>query len=229
MAKVEIITALDLDSSGDALAAVERCGACQWFKVGLQLFSREGPAAVGAVKEREKSVFLDLKLHDIPNTVAKAAAAATDLGADLMTVHAAGGRAMIEAARKSVDAGHTRILAVTVLTSISENVLRDEVGIPETPADAVARFAKQSVEAGAHGIVCSPLEIEVVREAVGPDALIVTPGVRPAWASKDDQARVMTPADAARAGATHIVVGRPILGHDDPAEAVRLINEELNV
>ena len=228
MNKVEIITALDVDSRADALEAVARCGVCSWFKIGLQLFSREGPAIVEAVRGEGKNVFLDLKLHDIPNTVAKAAKAAADMGAGFITVHAAGGRAMIEAARNAVDGSETQILAVTILTSISEDVLRNEVGLPETPEQAVDRYAAQSVNAGAHGIVCSPKEITIVRDAVGSGPYIVTPGVRPAWASKDDQARVTTPADAAKAGATHLVVGRPILGHDDPAEAVRLIEEELN-
>lgn len=228
MPNVEIITALDVDTRDAALDAVARCGACNWFKIGLQLFSREGPSIVSDVSARGKHVFLDLKLHDIPNTVAKAAKAAADMGAGLITVHAAGGRAMIEAAHNAVEGSDTRILAVTVLTSISEEVLRNEVGLPETPAEAVGRYAAQSIDAGAHGIVCSPKEITIVREAIGAEAYVVTPGVRPAWSSKDDQARVTTPADAAKAGASHIVVGRPIMSHANPAEAVRLIQEELN-
>ena len=134
---------------------------------------------------------------------------------------------MIQAARQGVAGSDTRILAVTVLTSVSEAVLRDEIGLAETPGEAVARYAKQSVEAGAHGVVASPKEIGLIREAVGAEPLIVTPGIRPAWASKDDQARVMTPREAAEAGANFIVVGRPILKNDNPAEAVRLIQEEM--
>ena len=134
---------------------------------------------------------------------------------------------MIEAARKAVDGSDTRILAVTVLTSISDAVLRNEVGIPESAEEAVRRLAVQAVDAGAHGVVCSPREITLLREAFGSKPLIVTPGVRPDWASMDDQVRVMTPREAARAGASMVVVGRPILKHANPAQAATLIMEEL--
>ena len=224
----ELIVVLDMDTREEALAAVAASRPCRWFKIGAQLFTRLGPDIVREVRDMGKNVFLDLKYHDIPNTVAHAAKAAADLGAGLMTLHATGGRAMIEAARKAVDGSDTRILAVTVLTSVSETVLRDEIGISETPEDAVRRLAVQAVDAGAHGIVCSPLEIVALREELGGNPLIVTPGVRPEWASKDDQARVMTPREATRAGASMVVVGRPILKHPDPAEAVALIQEELN-
>ena len=223
----ELIAVLDVDTRDAALETVAACGACACFKVGSQLFTRCGPAVVREIQGRGKQVFLDLKYHDIPNTVANAARAAADLGVALFTLHATGGRKMIEAARNAVEGTDTRILAVTVLTSLSDSMLRDEVGVPETAAQAVPRLAKQSVDSGAHGIVCSPLEIALVREAVRPGALIVTPGIRPAWATQDDQARVMTPRQAADAGADFIVVGRPILRHENPAEAVRLIIEEL--
>lgn len=225
----ELIVVLDMDTREEALAAVRACGSCQWFKIGAQLFTRCGPEIVREVQQLGKRVFLDLKYHDIPNTVAHAAKAAADLGAGLMTLHASGGKAMIEAARKAVEGSDTRILAVTVLTSISDNVLRDEVGMRESAEEAVRRLAVQAVNSGAHGVVCSPREIRVLREAFGGEPLIVTPGVRPAWASKDDQARVMTPREAALAGASMVVVGRPILKHSDPAEAAALIKEELNV
>lgn len=224
----QLIVVLDMDTREEALAAVAAAGPCRWFKIGAQLFTRLGPDIVREVQGMGKNVFLDLKYHDIPNTVAHAAKAAANLGAGLMTLHATGGRAMIEAARKAVEGSTTRILAVTVLTSVSEAVLRTEIGICETPQAAVTRLAVQAVDAGAHGIVCSPLEITALREALGGDPLIVTPGVRPEWASKDDQARVMTPREAARAGASMVVVGRPILKHPNPAEAVSLIMEELN-
>jgi len=222
-----LITALDVDVAYNAVQTVERCGECSWFKVGLQLFSREGPQIVDRIHDMGKHVFLDLKLHDIPNTVAHAAAAAAELDCSLTTVHALGGRAMIKAAREAVEGSQTSILAVTVLTSLDEDALRDEVGLHETPSEAVQRLAAQSMEAGAHGIVCSPHEIELVREAAGPDALIVTPGIRPDWSVKHDQARVTTPKEAAQRGATHVVVGRPILTHDSPAHAVDLILKEL--
>lgn len=223
----EIIVVLDVDSRAEAAKIVSACGGCLWFKVGSQLYTREGPAAVRDLHEGDQRVMLDLKFYDIPNTVAHAVRAAADLGVGMLTLHASGGRTMIEAARTAVEGTDTKLLAVTVLTSLTETMLREEIGMPESPADAVRRLAAQAVESGAHGIVCSPKEIAIVREAVGPDALIVTPGIRPAWASMDDQQRVMTPGEAARAGANFIVVGRPILRHENPADAVRLIREEI--
>lgn len=223
----ELIVVLDVDTADEALAIVDACAGCVWFKVGAQLFTREGPSVVRAIQARGKSVFLDLKYHDIPNTVAHAARAAADLGAGLFTVHASGGRKMIEAARAAVEGSGTRILAVTILTSFSDAALRDDVGLHETAAQAVPRLARLACESGAHGIVCSPHEIRLVRDAVGPKPHIVTPGVRPAWAGKDDQERVMTPGEAAAQGADFLVVGRPILKHPNPAEAVRLVLEEI--
>ncbi|HEO71554.1 MAG TPA: orotidine-5'-phosphate decarboxylase [Candidatus Hydrogenedentes bacterium] len=223
----ELIAVLDVNRREEALDTVAVCGACRWFKIGAQLFTRCGPAIVREVQGLGKNVFLDLKYHDIPNTVAKAARAAADLGAGLLTIHASGGQRMIEAARAGAEGSDTRVLAVTVLTSLSDKALRDEVGIPERASEAVVRLAKMAVGAGAHGVVASPREIEAIRKALGKDALVVTPGIRPAWARKDDQERVMTPRDAAQAGADFIVVGRPILKHADPARAVSLILEEL--
>ena len=224
----ELIIALDVDSLDDAKRCVEACGGCTWYKAGLQLFSRTGPAIVEQLRNAGKRVFLDLKLHDIPNTVKHAARAAADLGTDLITIHACGGAKMIAAAREAVEGTRTRILAVTVLTSINDDVLRNEVGIPASAEQTVSRFAKLAVESGAHGVVASPHEIAVIRQAIGRDALVVTPGIRPAWAATDDQARFMTPHDAALAGADFVVVGRPILKHERPAEAVALVLKELN-
>lgn len=226
--RTELITGLDVDTREEALAAVEACVGCDWFKVGFQLYTRCGPSIVREIRGLGKNVFLDLKFHDIPNTVSKAAKAAADLNAGLCTVHALGGRVMIAGAREAVEGTGTRILAVTILTSLSDDMLRDEVGLPETAAEAVPRLAAMAVDAGAHGIVCSPREIALVREAVGAGPLVVTPGIRPAWSTRDDQARVMTPSEAAAAGASMFVVGRPILRHAKPGEAVRLILEELN-
>jgi orotidine-5'-phosphate decarboxylase len=224
----QIITALDVDTHEQALAAAQSLGPeGAWVKVGFQLFTRCGPAIVEDLRDLGKRVFLDLKFHDIPNTVAKGAAAAADLGASFITVHASGGKAMIAAAREAVEGTDTRILAVTVLTSLSDEALRDEVGFPETSSQAVVRLAQLAVYAGTHGIVCSPREIELVRHAVGDEPLVVTPGVRPAWASRDDQARVMTPKEAARAGANFLVIGRPVLRHENPALALRLVREEM--
>ena len=223
----ELIVVLDVDQRERAVEIVEACAGCNWYKVGAQLFTRCGPSVVGELQALGKNVFLDLKFHDIPNTVAHAAKAAADLGAGLCTLHATGGRNMIAAAREAVEGSATRLLAVTVLTSFSDEMLRNEIGIDETAAQAVPRLARMAVEAGAHGVVCSPREIRAVRDAIGADPLVVTPGVRPAWASRDDQQRVMSPGEAAAAGADMIVVGRPILKHPEPAEAVRRIREEL--
>ena len=209
------------------MATVTACAGCDWFKIGSQLFTRCGPEIVELVQAEGKRVMLDLKFHDIPNTVAHAVGAAVDMGVSMLTLHAGGGREMIVAARKACEDSPTRLLAVTVLTSMNETMLRNDVGIAASPEETVRRWAQMAVESGAHGIVCSAQEIGVVREVVGSDPLIVTPGIRPAWASTDDQQRIMTPKDARVAGATHIVVGRPILKHADPSEAVRLILEEL--
>lgn len=204
-----------------------RCGPVPVYKVGFQLFTRGGADAVRMVRDAGKDVFLDLKLYDIPNTVEKGAAAAADLGVSLTTVHASGGVDMIAAARNGVEGSHTRILAVTVLTSFSDDAWKTVSNNDEPAADAVVRLAIMAFDAGAHGIVASPHEAVALRDALGPEALIVTPGVRPSWADADDQARVMTPRDAATAGVDYIVCGRPILKHRDPAEAARLILEEL--
>jgi orotidine-5'-phosphate decarboxylase len=224
----ELIVVLDVDTLDEAAATVDACGDCDWFKVGSQLFTRTGPDCVRLLQDRGKRVFLDLKYHDIPNTVAHGAKGAAALGVGLFTLHALGGSKMIAAAREAVEGTDTRILAVTILTSHSDDALRADLGLHETAAQAVPRLAKMAVDAGAHGIVCSPQEIALVRAAVGPEPIIVTPGIRPAWSSKDDQERIMTPAEARAAGASMIVVGRPILRHSNPAEAVGLILEELN-
>ncbi|HPO17147.1 MAG TPA: orotidine-5'-phosphate decarboxylase [Candidatus Hydrogenedentes bacterium] len=227
--KTELIVGLDLDARDQALIAVDACQPCEWFKIGSQLFTRCGPDIVREVRDLGKNVFLDLKFHDIPNTVAKAAKAAAGMGVKLITLHASGGRNMIAAAREAVEGTETRILAVTILTSLTDEMVRMEIGIPECAAEAVPRLARLAVESGAHGIVCSPQELQPVRTAIGTEPLVVTPGVRPVWASKDDQARVLTPREAAQLGSSMIVVVRPILKHPQPSEAVRLILEELNV
>lgn len=225
--ETELIVVLDVDTSDEAHTIVESCAGCDWFKVGSQLFTRCGPDIVRDLIANDKRVMLDLKYHDIPNTVAHAVAGAVDLGVSLITLHASGGRKMIEAARTATEGSEAQLLAVTVLTSMNEDALRDEIGVPESPAETVPRWAHLAVDAGAHGIVCSAQEIASVRTAVGPDHLVVTPGIRPVWASKDDQERIMTPSDAKAQGANYVVVGRPILNHEDPARAVALIKEEL--
>jgi orotidine-5'-phosphate decarboxylase len=195
------------------------------LKVGLELFAAEGPAAVRALAALGRPVFLDLKLHDIPNTVLGAARSAAACGARLLTVHAAGGPAMVAAAVRGAGPG-VRVLAVTVLTSLDAAAL-EAVGLSGLPAEAVVRLARLAVGAGAGGLVCSPLEVRAVRAAVGPGPLLVVPGIRPSGAATGDQARVATPAAAVRDGADVIVVGRPLREGGDPAAAARRIAVEL--
>ena len=192
------------------------------LKVGLEAYTSHGPAAV-AVAAEQAPVFLDVKLHDIPTTVAGAAAAAARLGVALLTVHASGGAAMVAAAVEAApDVG---ILAVTVLTSMHDDDLQ---GVGQaTAAEQVPRLAALAFEAGAAGVVCAAAEARAVRAAVGPAALVVTPGIRPAGAGHDDQARVSTPRRAIDEGASHLVVGRALTRAEDPAAAARAILEEL--
>ena len=191
------------------------------LKVGLELFVAEGPPVVRAAAALGRPVFLDLKLHDIPNTVEGAARSAAASGASLLTVHASGGAEMVRAAVRGAGPG-VRVLAVTVLTSLDSAAL-GAIGLAGPPEDAVVRLARLAVGAGAGGIVCSPHEVAAVRAAVGPGPLLVIPGVRPPGASKGDQARVATPAEAVRAGADVLVIGRPLREGGDPAAAARAI------
>jgi orotidine-5'-phosphate decarboxylase len=197
-------------------------------KVGLEFFNANGPDGVRAVAVRGLPVFLDLKLHDIPNTVAGAMKSLSSLGASIINVHASGGSAMIKAAADALSAFHPRpkLIAVTVLTSLEASDL-SAMGIASAPLEQVVRLAKLAKEAGADGVVCSPMEIAPVRAACGVHFLIVTPGVRPDLSAKDDQKRVMTPAQALKAGANILVVGRPITAAPNPAEAARKIAQEL--
>jgi len=191
------------------------------LKVGLELFTADGPAAVRAAAALGRPVFLDLKLHDIPNTVQGAARSAAATGAALLTVHAAGGAEMIAAAVRGAGPG-VRILAVTVLTSLDAGAL-GAIGLEGPPEAAVVRLARLAVAAGAGGIVCSPQEVAQVRAALGAGPLLVVPGVRPPGAARGDQARVATPAEAVGAGADVIVLGRPLRDAPDPAAAARAI------
>jgi len=194
-------------------------------KVGLELFAAEGPAAVEKVRAAaDVELFLDLKLHDIPATVAGAARALRPLAPKLLTVHAGGGPAMVAAAADAMP--DTLIAAVTILTSLAADDL-DRLGIAGPPDEAVARLAKLAVDAGARALVCSPREVALVRAAVGPGVVLVTPGVRPAGADANDQARVATPEQALADGADLLVIGRPITGAPDPAEAARAIAASL--
>jgi len=220
-----LIAALDTPSRADADALVEKLeGVPSWVKIGLELFCAEGPSIVRDYTAGGLSVMLDLKLHDIPETVARATAKVAGLGAGLLTVHASGGVAMLEAAVKA--AGGMRVLAVTVLTSLDESDLA-QVGSIGPVADLVKKRAQLAAASGCHGIVASPHEVSTVREVVPKEFLIVTPGVRPEGSAAGDQKRVMTPRQARAAGADLVVVGRPLRDAASPAAAARAIIEEL--
>ena len=227
----ELIVALDVQTREEAVAKVKAIGdPVGFYKIGLELFTAEGPDVVKAVKDLGKKVFLDLKFHDIPRTVERAVGSAGRLGVDLLTIHSVGGKAMIRAAADAANAfgvNGPKVLAVTVLTSLDQTDLAD-VGIAgRTPAEQVAAMARFATANGAHGLVCSPKEVGALSATLPKGTLFVTPGVRPAGAAVGDQKRVATPADAVRDGATHLVVGRPILAAADPAAAARAILAEI--
>lgn len=224
-----LIVALDFPSMAEAFYLVDRLeGSCRWFKVGLELYLTVGSGFVTALKERGFSVFLDLKLHDIPNTVAGAIRSVSTLGADLLTVHALGGPAMLMAAREAADSvpGAPRLLAVTVLTSM-DNAQLGAVGVGTSPAVQAMLLAKMSEESGVTGLVCSPQEVREMRASLK-HPLIVTPGIRPSGNSAGDQRRVATPAEALADGADYLVVGRPITQAGDPAKAAQAILVEMS-
>lgn len=233
-AKQRLIFALDVDEFAIAEQWVERLHEnVGLFKIGKQLFTKCGPQVVQMVQQRGGNVFLDLKYHDIPNTVAKAAVEACKLGVKMFNVHALGGLEMMQKTVEEVDAycasaGIERptMLAVTILTSSTEETLRG-VGIDRPVTEMVPRLAKLAKDAGFDGVVASPKEVELIRAACGEDFQIVTPGVRPSFAALDDQKRVTTPADAISAGATALVIGRPISAADNPLEAAGMILEEI--
>lgn len=216
----------DIDRWADTLA-----GKVGMFKVGKELFTSCGPAAVKAVQRHGGRVFLDLKYHDIPNTVASAMLEAARLGVQIANLHALGGAEMMETAVSAVHkefnhAERPRLLAVTILTSSTVETLR-QVGVEHSVQDMVVRLARLAKASGMDGVVASPLEIGLIREACGPDFLIVTPGVRPTFAAADDQKRIMTPAEAVSSGADYLVIGRPIAKAADPVLAAECIAAEI--
>lgn len=224
-----LIVALDFADARAALALAERLDPAQCrLKVGKELFTSAGPAVVRELVARGFAVFLDLKFHDIPNTVAGACRAAADLGVWMMNVHAAGGEAMLRAARSALGDDQERplLIAVTVLTSIDESTLH-AVGVAGSIAAQVARLAALTENAGLDGVVCSPLEIALLRAERGANFKLITPGVRPADSAADDQVRVATPGAAIRAGASYLVVGRPVTQASDPLAALAAINAEI--
>jgi orotidine-5'-phosphate decarboxylase len=228
-----IITALDVETAAQALALVRQLDAAMFFKVGLELFTAEGPALLREITALGKGVFLDLKLHDIPNTVGEAARIGVRHGARMMTIHTSGGgemmaRAAATAAEEAAKRGTAKpyLLGVTILTSLKSEDLRSIGMEPDTSAQ-VLRLAALAKASGMDGVVCSAQEIEIVRREVGPDFLIVTPGIRPAGAAVQDQKRVMTPALAVEKGSDYLVVGRPITQSASPREAFEKIVAEL--
>lgn len=231
-AREKIIFALDVNEFSDverwASLIADRVG---MFKVGKQLFTSCGPAAVRLIQKHGGEVFLDLKYHDIPNTVAMASLEAARMGVKLLNLHALGGYEMMAKTMETLDAEfkggeRAKVLAVTILTSSTEETLRG-VGIELPVPEMVVRLAKLAQKAGIDGVVASPQEVTLIREACGPEFLIVTPGVRPSFAAADDQKRIMTPVEAVRAGSDYLVIGRPISAAPDPTVAAEAILTEI--
>ncbi len=227
--QARLVVALDLPSAEEALALVDRLEqTCRWFKVGMELYYAAGNDFVHTLRSRGIEVFLDLKLHDIPNTVSRAIRSATQAGASLLTVHASGGAAMLSAAAAAAAAipGSPRLLAVTVLTSMDARQLQG-IGIADTPAGQVLRLGRLAQSCGIDGMVCSAEEISLLRAKLGSDTLLVVPGIRPHGAAAGDQKRIATPMTAIAAGATMLVVGRPITQAPNPAAAAQAILDEI--
>jgi orotidine-5'-phosphate decarboxylase len=224
-----ICVALDRGSAGENIALVEQLvGRARWFKVGMrQYFGPGATDVIGAVRNAGAALFLDLKLHDIPKTVGEAAAALSPIAPELLTVHASGGGAMVEAAAEALSGVGTRVLAVTVLTSLDADDLRRMWGVASLALDdAVARLAREAVDAGAGGVVCSAHEAGALRSKLGPEPWLVTPGIRPAGGDAGDQKRVLTAGAAIAAGASLLVVGRPINQAADPVAAFEALAAE---
>ena len=223
-----VIIPLDVSSVSGALALGDQLGdEADFYKIGFELYTRGGLEVVRELVSRDKRVFLDIKLHDIPNTVARAVEAASDLGVDLLTLHASGGQRMMEAAAEA-RSGHLKLLGVTVLTSMTTDEMASVWGRKiSLVRDEVFRLANLGKEAGLDGIVSSALEASWIRQKIGPSFLIVTPGIRPAGSSSDDQNRVATPREAIRNGADFLVIGRPITRADDPSAAFAAVLKEI--
>jgi orotidine-5'-phosphate decarboxylase len=225
-AKEKIIVALDVPDAARAHQVLEELeGAATWCKIGMELFTREGPPVVEIAIKRGFQVFLDLKFHDIPNTVASGVRSAVSLGVRMLTIHTGGGPEMIAAATGAA-AAHALVLGVTVLTSSDAATLK-AVGLDTSPSDQAVFLAQMGVAAGLRGLVCSPLEIHAIRAVAGHDVALVTPGVRPAGSDAGDQKRIMTPGAAIREGADWLVVGRPIIGAPDRRAAFESIASEM--
>ncbi|MFH1762379.1 MAG: orotidine-5'-phosphate decarboxylase [bacterium] len=231
-----IIVALDSGNLEDAAKlAAELKDLAGYFKIGKELFTAHGPKSVNTIRDQGVEVFLDLKFHDIPNTVAGACTSALYMGANMINMHIMGGKAMVRTAVERVNLECSKsglpkpiLLGVTVLTSLDDQMLFKDLHIYGNVADQVVHLSRLGKELGLDGVVCSPLEIELVRQACGSGFILVTPGIRPKWAVKDDQQRITTPADAVRMGADFIVIGRPITGAENPREAAEKIQAEID-
>ena len=236
MSQNQLIVALDVENIAAANRLITTLSDdVRWFKIGKQLFTAVGPDSVQLLRETKKNIFLDLKFHDIPNTVAGAVASATKIGANLINMHASGGLEMMRAAAEAAEKQASELgipkptlLGVTVLTSVDESNFQRDFDTQRKLEDQVAYLAELSQRAGLDGVVASPLEIGLIRKVCGDEFVIVTPGVRPAWAASNDQQRVMTPGEAIDAGADYIVVGRPITAADNPRKAAQTILQEID-
>ncbi|MEY2561664.1 MAG: orotidine-5-phosphate decarboxylase [Verrucomicrobiota bacterium] len=227
-ARDRLIVALDFPTQAKALALVSvLSGSVSIYKIGLQLYTVAGPAIVQAVAATGAKIFLDLKLHDIPNTVAKAVTAAGEMGVHMLTIHLSGGSAMLRAAVEAKPPALS-LLGVTVLTSASQETL-GEIGIVSELSAQVVRLAELGQKCGVDGLITSPQEVRVLRARLGQEMTLVTPGVRPAWAAADDQKRFTTPGEALKSGADYLVIGRPITAHADPPAAMKRLLEEIGV
>jgi len=225
----ELIVALDLNDGPSALAVVDELDdLVAWYKVGSQLYTRAGPDLVAELKDRDLQVFLDLKYHDIPHTVGRAVEAAAEIGVDMLTLHSSGGSTMLSAARDAVGLDGPALVGVTLLTSFTAADV-EEVWDKQLRSlrDEVARLAGLAAEAGLDGVVSSALEVEGLKRRHGAEFLVITPGIRPAGSVAGDQARTATPAEAARAGADYLVIGRPIHAAEDPRSVTATILDEL--
>ena len=230
----QIIVPLDVATEADAIALIDKLPEVTFWKVGLELFVSTGANVVKILKERQKKVFLDLKLHDIPNTVAGASRAAARYGVDLLTIHSTCGREALKLAHNAIQQGAlesgvapTKLIAITVLTSLSSRQLAFDLKIPLELPEYALQMALMAQESGLEGAVCSPLEVQQLKDSCGQDFLLVCPGVRPTWADLGDQKRSMTPAQAIALGADYLVIGRPITAAAEPQVAWQRICDEI--
>ena len=229
-----LIVPLDVPTVAEAIASIETLPQVNWWKGGLELFVSSGPEILTILKDRQKRIFLDLKFHDIPNTVAGACRAAAGYGVDLLTIHATAGPVALKAAQTAAQEGADaagkqppKIIAITLLTSLTSRNLAFDLKIPLELPEYALQMALLAQEAGLAGAVCSPQEVSQLRQVCGDEFLMVCPGVRPVWAQAGDQKRSLTPAEALKAGADYLVIGRPITASDDPAAALERICEEI--